>query len=69
VEGKEMHINSKFVKRAAGTLVLTLSVLSAVFGLTACGTHGGGGGFRGGGFHGGSGQSFSAPLDSGHIVK
>ena len=63
-----MHTNSKFVKRAAGTLVLTVSVMSAVFGLTACGTHGGGG-FRSGGFHNGGSQSFSAPLVSGHVVR
>jgi hypothetical protein len=68
-----MQDNSKSVKRAAGTLVLTVSVLSAVFGLTACGTRGDGGGLGGGfgggrGFHGG-GQSFSAPLESGQILK
>jgi hypothetical protein len=42
-----MHNNSKLLKKAAGTLVLTVSVLSAVFGVTACGTHGGGGGVGG----------------------
>ena len=38
-----MHVTSTSAKRTAGALALTLSVVSAVFGLTACGTHGGGG--------------------------
>jgi hypothetical protein len=38
-----MHITSKSLKRTAGALALTLSVVSAAFGLTACGGHGGDG--------------------------
>jgi hypothetical protein len=44
-----MHTTSKSLKVTAGTLALTLSVLMAVFGLTACGSKGGG--------HGGGGDS------------
>ena len=36
------YITSKSLKRAAATLVLTVSVVSAGFGLTGCGSHGGG---------------------------
>ena len=59
-----MHTNSKSLKKAAGTLVLTASVVSAVFGLTACGTHSGGlrravEGER----------AHSAPFDVGHVAK
>ena len=65
-----MHVKPKSFKKAAGTLVLTVSVVSAVFGLTACGTRGGGGfSGGGGGFRGGGGHSYSAPLHAGHIVK
>ena len=66
-----MRNTSNSVKRTAGALALALSVVSAVFGLTACGTHGGGG-FRGGGggFRGGGGDTaYSAPLRANHIVK
>ncbi len=59
-----MHVNPKSFKKAAGTLVLTGSVVSAVFGLTACGTHGGGmrravEGER----------AYSAPFNVGHVAK
>lgn len=65
-----MRTNSKSLKKAAGTLVLTVSVVSAVFGLTACGSHGGGLRGGGGGFRGGGGNTaYSAPLHAGHIVK
>ena len=37
------YISSKSLKRAAATLVLAVSVVSAGFGLTGCGSHGGGG--------------------------
>jgi hypothetical protein len=40
-EKMRTYITSKSLKRAAGTLVLTVSVVSAVFGLTGCGSHGG----------------------------
>ena len=36
------YINSKSLKRAAATLVLAVSVVSGGFGLTGCGSHGGG---------------------------
>lgn len=36
------YITSKSLKRAAATLVLTVSVVSAGFGLAGCGSHGGG---------------------------
>jgi hypothetical protein len=55
-----MHTNSKSLKKAAGTLVLAVSVVSAVFGLTACGSHGGGMRRLEGA------QSVSAPL---HVAK
>ena len=45
------YISSKALKRAAATLVLAVSVVSAGFGLTGCGSHGGGG------MTGGSGSS------------
>jgi hypothetical protein len=62
------YITSKSLKRAAGTLVLTVSVVSAVFGLTGCGSHGGSG-RGGGGFHGGGGQrEYSAPFEVAHTV-
>lgn len=44
-----IHITSRSFKRAAGALALTLSVVSAGFGLTGCGSHGGGGMDGGGG--------------------
>jgi hypothetical protein len=63
------YITSKSLKRAAGTLALTLSVVSAVFGLTGCGSHGGGG-MRGGDGGGGvSGQSYSAPSEVTHTIR
>ena len=37
------YISSKSLKRAAATLVLAVSVVSGGFGLTGCGSHGGGG--------------------------
>ncbi len=39
-----MHLTSSSVKRTAGALALALSVVSAAFGLTGCGTHGRGDG-------------------------
>jgi hypothetical protein len=51
VKRKKMrtYISSKSLKRAAATLVLAVSVVSAGFGLTGCGSHGGGGMDGGGG--------------------
>ena len=61
-----MHITSKSLKRTAGALALTLSVVSAALGLTGCGMHGGGRG-DGGGPTGVQPQS--APFGISHSIQ
>ena len=56
-----MHITSKSLKRTAGAFALTLSVVSAAFGLTGCGSHGRGGGP--------TVQPASAPIGIGHTIQ
>lgn len=57
-----MHTTSKSLRRTVGGLALGLSVVAAAFGLTGCGSHGGGGKAP-------APQPASAPIGIGHTIQ